>query len=64
MEIMERKTNMDRSKGQENSLEVGGGVVKGGCGGEIWLVGIHTEFICAAGVKPGLCPVGNQFDRD
>lgn len=29
MEIMERKTNMDGSKGQENSLEVGGGVVKG-----------------------------------
>lgn len=41
-----------------------GGVVKGGVGERLWLVGSHSEFICTAGVKAGLCPVGNQFDRD
>lgn len=64
MEIMERKTNTDRSKGQENSLEVGGGAVKGGVEERLWLVGVHTELICAVGVNTGLYPVGNQFSRD
>lgn len=62
---MERKTNMDGSKGQENSLEVRGWVVKGYgvgmgvgrgwvcvCVGErLWLAGIHSEFIRAVRVK-------------
>lgn len=64
MEIMERKTNTDRSKGQENSLEVRGGAVKGGVEERLWLVAVHTELICAVGVSAGLCPVGNQFTRD
>lgn len=47
---MERKTNIDGSKGQENSLEVGGGVVKGGVGERLWLVAIHTKFtLCCWG---------------
>lgn len=41
-----------------------GGVVKGVVGERLWLVGTHSEFICTAGVKAGLCPVGNQLDRD
>lgn len=59
METMERKTNTDRSKGQENSSEVGGGAGKGCVGERLWLVGVHTEFICATGVKAGLCLVGH-----
>lgn len=46
MEIMERKTNMDGSKGQENSLEEGVVSCEGGVVGErLWPVGIQTEFM-------------------
>lgn len=39
MEIMERKTNTYRSKGQENSLEVGEELWRVGVGERLWLVG-------------------------
>lgn len=60
----EKDKHRQEQRARKQLTEVGGGAVKGGVEERLWLVGVHTELICAVGVNAGFFSVGNQFSRD